>query len=92
MSVAPDAPSNLPERRRPSSIAGGLGKDPAWVIDEADLGPDLCYYPDANGTRHGVIGPVRAMTRRLRGSTRGHPGGLETEYWLTWRTNDDQPR
>jgi hypothetical protein len=63
MSVAPDSPSNLPERRRPSSIAGGLGKDPAWVIDELDLGPDLRYYADANSDRHGIIGPARPMTR-----------------------------
>ena len=62
MSVAPDDPTNLTERRRPMSL-GGLGKDPAWSIDDAQLGPDLGFYPDANDPRHGVIGPARPMTR-----------------------------
>ena len=63
MSVAPNDPANLPDRRRPASIAGGLGKDPAWLIDESDLNPVLGYYPDADNDRHGVIGTARPMTR-----------------------------
>ena len=62
MSVAPNDPINLHYRRRPPAIGGGKGKDPVWVIDGADLGPDLRYRPDDDNTTHGVIEPTRPMT------------------------------
>jgi hypothetical protein len=40
VSVSPDDPLNLPAFRRPPQFQG-TGKDPVWVIDEAQLGPDL---------------------------------------------------
>lgn len=61
MSVAPNDPINLDYRRRPLEIGGGKGKDPVWVIEEADLGPDLRYRQDEDNDTHGVIEPSRPM-------------------------------
>jgi hypothetical protein len=62
MSVAPDSPMNLPAHRRPPEY-GGTGKDPAWVLDVAELGNELVYREDPlmPGV-HGFIEPVRRMT------------------------------
>lgn len=60
MSATPDDPNDLPPFLKPVSL-GGRGRDPVWVIDEADLGPDLIFVPDT--ATHGVIAPVREMTR-----------------------------
>jgi hypothetical protein len=62
MSVSPDDPANLPYYRRPPEF-GGTGRDPVWVIDEGDLGPDLCYRPDPDNPGHGFIEPTRTMTK-----------------------------
>jgi hypothetical protein len=61
MSVAPDAPSNLPVHRRPPEF-GGTGLDPVFVLAEEFVGPDLIYRPDPNRPqRHGFIEPTRTM-------------------------------
>jgi hypothetical protein len=60
MSVAPTDPLNLDRRRRPAAL-GGTGKDPVWVIDEAALGSDIQFRQDTD--RHGVVEPIRPMTR-----------------------------
>lgn len=62
MSVAPNDPINLDHRRRPPEIGGGKGKDPVWVIDEADLGTDLRYLQDDGNENHGVVEPSQPMT------------------------------
>lgn len=59
LSVAPGNPSHLPPFRRPVAL-GGRGRDPVWVIDARDLGPDLMFRPDS-GT-HGLIEPARPAT------------------------------
>jgi len=59
MSIAPDDPKFLPPFRRPSEL-GGRGKDPVWVIDTDDLGPDLQFRQDT--PTHGMIEPNRPMT------------------------------
>jgi hypothetical protein len=59
MSVAPDDPLHLVSFRRPRSL-GGTGRDPVWVIDVADLGPELTVRPDAPG--HAFVEPARLMT------------------------------
>jgi hypothetical protein len=61
MSVAPDDPLLLPIIRRPPGF-GGTGRDPVWMIDEADLGADLVYRPDPNRAGHGFVEPSRPMT------------------------------
>ena len=62
MSVAPDAPTNLPQHRRPPEY-DGTGKDPIWGLQEAELGLHLRYVPDAVPTpRHGVVEPAVSMT------------------------------
>ncbi len=61
MSVAPDAPTNLPRHRRPPEH-GGTGKDPVWGMQEGDLGPHLRYVSDDVLTpTHGVVEPVVPM-------------------------------
>ncbi|HET6576574.1 MAG TPA: hypothetical protein VFG68_23450 [Fimbriiglobus sp.] len=60
VSVAPDDPAYLAKNRRPPQVNGGIGKDPVWVIDTNDLGPDLFFLRDK--PTHGVIGPTRLMT------------------------------
>ena len=59
LSVSPDDPMNLEKHRRPVSL-GGIGKDPVWVIDEIDLGPDLIFVHDS--LTHGYIAPRVPMT------------------------------
>jgi hypothetical protein len=59
LSTAPGDPELLPYLRRPR-VLGGKSVDPAWEIDEADLGPDLSARRDAPG--HILIEPVRPMT------------------------------
>jgi hypothetical protein len=61
LSVSPDNPMNLPYHRRPPDFQG-VGKDPAWVITSADLGPNLSYRPDPAQPGHGFVEPVRPMT------------------------------
>src|SRR5262245_2171031 len=61
MSVSPDDPANLPYYRRPATF-GGTGKDPVWVIDVGDLGPDLIYRADVGSATHGVVEPARPMS------------------------------
>ncbi|PRQ06643.1 tRNA(Glu)-specific nuclease WapA precursor [Enhygromyxa salina] len=58
MSVAPDAPTNLPRHRRPPEL-GGTGKDPVFSINEKSLGPDLNFRQDKGS--HGIIEPAREM-------------------------------
>lgn len=54
-------PSKLPIHRRPAAF-GGTGSDPVFVIDLADLGPDLVWRADGNGpSGHGFLEPVRRM-------------------------------
>jgi hypothetical protein len=60
VSVAPDDPAYLAKNRRPPQVNGGVGKDPVWVIDTDDLGPDLLFIRDK--PTHGVISPARPMT------------------------------
>jgi hypothetical protein len=60
MSVAPDEPRGLHPIRLPRSL-GGRGRDPVWVIEESDLGPDLTVVRDKPG--HALIVPVRPTTR-----------------------------
>ena len=43
MSVAPDDPFLLDTHRRPKEF-GGDGRDPLWVIDEAQLVEDLEFW------------------------------------------------
>jgi hypothetical protein len=40
LSVSSDDPMKLPVYRRPNTFHG-TGKDPVWVIDDADLGSNL---------------------------------------------------
>lgn len=61
LSVTPDDPMQLPLIRRPAAF-GGTGRDPVWMIDEADLGTDLVYRSDPNRAAHGFIEPSRMMT------------------------------
>jgi hypothetical protein len=62
MSVAPDAPTNLPRHRRPPEYEG-TGKDPVWAIQEGELGPHLRYAPDnVPAPIHGVVEPAIPMT------------------------------
>jgi hypothetical protein len=62
MSVAPDAPANLPSHRRPPEH-GGTGKDPVWEIDTAELEEALDYRADPlQPGAHGFIEPSRRMT------------------------------
>ena len=60
MSAVPDDPANLAKNRRPPQANGGIGKDPVWVMDTGDLGPDLQYEQDA--PTHGLVAPARPMT------------------------------
>jgi hypothetical protein len=61
MSVAPDAPDNLPAHRRPPEH-GGTGKDPIWELDVAGLGDELVYRedPPMPGV-HGFVEPSAPM-------------------------------
>lgn len=52
MSVAPDDPANLPRNRRPPEF-GGIGKDPVWVIEVAELPPELTFRQDK--PTHGLV-------------------------------------
>jgi hypothetical protein len=62
MSVAPDAPRNLPRHRRPPQY-DGTGEDPVWCLQERDLGPNLRYVPDdVLLPIHGVVEPAITMT------------------------------
>jgi len=60
MSMAPDDPANLAENRRPPQVNGGVGKDPVWMIESNDLGPELRFNQDQ--ASHGTIEPVQPMT------------------------------
>jgi hypothetical protein len=85
LSVAPEAPTNLPRHRRPPEY-DGTGKDPVWGIQEGALGPYLRYVPDAVPTpRHGVIEPAVSMTfeayqRALEGTA---PYWMRYEAWTS---------
>lgn len=59
MSTAPDDPLHLVSYRRPRSL-GGTGREPVWVINAADLGPDLTVRLDSPG--HAFVEPARPMT------------------------------
>ena|SRR5438874_9876668 len=59
LSVAPDDPMHLQRHRRPVSL-GGIGRDPVWYIDTADLSPDVCFRQDR--PNHGLIEPAQTMT------------------------------
>lgn len=59
MSVAPDDPMHLLKHRRPPSL-GGIGQDPVWYIEVADLPVDLQFRQDR--LTHGVIEPAQTMT------------------------------
>jgi hypothetical protein len=61
MSVAPGDPFLLPIIRRPRGF-GGTGRDPVWMIDEAELGSDLKYQADPNNAGHGFVEPSWTMT------------------------------
>lgn len=61
VSVSPDDPRNLPRHRRPPEF-GGTGKDPVWVISDAELGPRLRYRPDPEVWGHGFVEPAHGMT------------------------------
>lgn len=62
MSVALDDPNNLPPHRRPAKF-GGLGRDPVWQIDEADLPGTLVMRPDPEDpSRHGFVEPIESMS------------------------------
>ena len=61
MSVGPDDPLHLPPYRRPPAF-GGTGADPVWFLDDADLGPLLCYRPDPKHPGHGFVEPAYPMT------------------------------
>lgn len=58
MSVSPSI-EGLPEHRKPVEY-GGTGKDPVWVMDSDNLGPDLKYVSDSS--THGTIQPTKPMT------------------------------
>ena len=60
MSAAPNDPANLGKNRRPPQLKGGMGKDPVWEIDTADLGLNLEYVQDK--PTHGVVAARVPMT------------------------------
>lgn len=63
MSVSEDWRA-MPEFRLPPPA--GFGRDPLWMIEEADLGERLRYDPapsEAN-PEHGLIGPASPMSVR----------------------------
>jgi hypothetical protein len=62
LSVAPGDPMGLLPHRRPASL-GGSGRDPVWVLDTADLGPDLQFC--AETPAHGLVEPRRPMTLQV---------------------------
>ncbi len=58
MSITPGDPLLLPPHRRPSHLAGGYGKDPAWEIREEQLGSDLLLRLDPREPgEHGFVEP-----------------------------------
>lgn len=59
LSVAPDDPTRLPRHRRPTSL-GGTGTDPVWVLDVADLPPDLSARQDSR--THAVVEAASQMS------------------------------
>ena len=59
ISVSPNDPMNLIPHRRPLWLPGGTSKDPLWMINSNNLGPDLTYKPDTS--RHGFIEPAYPM-------------------------------
>jgi hypothetical protein len=62
LSVAIAGPENLIRHRRPPEY-GGVGPDPVWEIDEADLPHALVFRIDpANRLRHGFIEPRDPMS------------------------------
>jgi hypothetical protein len=61
-SVALYSPENLPEHRRPRSLAGGTGSDPVWEIEDSELGERLaCRIDPEMPDTHGFLEPVRPM-------------------------------
>jgi hypothetical protein len=46
---------NLKRHRRPAAF-GGTGKDPVWVVDTADLPPELEFRQ--NSPDHGFLEPA----------------------------------
>ena len=61
LSVAPNDPAFLPVFRRPPEIDGGTGKNPVWMIESDNLGPDLTFHFD-KPPGHGLIQPAKTMT------------------------------
>jgi hypothetical protein len=62
ISISPGDPLHLPRHRRPAALQG-TGKDPVWVLDSADLDPELCFRPDpTNSARHGFLEPAHLLT------------------------------
>lgn len=62
MSVSPSDPMDLPRHRRPPEF-GGTGRDPAFVMDDSDLGSELRDRPDPEGPPvHGFIEPANTMS------------------------------
>src|SRR5262249_9103122 len=61
VSISPDDPHHLPRHRRPPEF-GGTGQDPVWCLDDADLGPLLCFRPAPGHPGHGFIEPAHPMT------------------------------
>lgn len=61
MSVAPNAPQNLPPLRRPAWLDGGRGKDPVWVIDSDALGAAGVQFRQDTSS-HGLLEPLVEMT------------------------------
>jgi hypothetical protein len=61
LSVSPDNPMNLPPYRRPP-VFHGTGKDPVWMIHQAELGSDLTFRADPRNADHGFIEPNQPMT------------------------------
>jgi hypothetical protein len=62
MSVGLGDPEHVPPHRRPSEF-GGWGRDPLWMIDEADLPSMLKLRPDPEAPlRHGFVEPIERMS------------------------------
>lgn len=62
VSAAPDRPEYIFHPLKPESLGGG-GKNPAYELDLADLGPALAFRRDpTDPVRHGFIEPAEPMT------------------------------
>lgn len=84
MSVAPNGPTNLPRPRRPAEF-GGIGKDPVWEIDTADLPPVLEFRQDS--PTHGLVEPAANTALTLA----EYEAALESTRGL-WRLVSPNPQ